>query len=154
MPGERRWQGCLGLQKTMVLQRGFISFDISGLTGVTIQNATLTFSPFETGGDLSNFEPLYIAVVDYSTINFNWSNINLLFNLTGNSIQSFPASTNGKITCNSSNLKAFLQNAVSNGKSRFQIRIHFALPTDNDGSWYYWKYNPNGINLNVTYLPK
>ena len=71
------------------------------------------------------------------------------FNLPGIAIQSFNSSN---ITCNSAKLKSELQKAINNGKSRFQIRVHFSGPwTDNDGSKDGWEYAQASVNLNVKY---
>lgn len=128
--------------------RGFMSFDIANLTGATIQNATLTLNLYQQVGDLSNFDQLWISVVDYGTNPLAGQD----YDLSGIPIQSFPANGGGNITCNSSNLKTQLQNAVNAGKTRFQLRIHLSLPTDGDNTKDWLDYRTGGITLNVTFL--
>ena len=130
--------------------KGFMSFDISGLAGATIQDATLKFIPFHKEGDTSNLGQFDIAAVDYGAHPLVVQD----FYLQGVVIQSFPANGDGNITCNSSNLKTRLQDAINYGNSRFQVRIDFLIPTDNDHISDFWWYKPEGINLNVTYIPK
>ena len=76
--------------------RGFISFDITNLKGATIQDSTLTLKINQIVGDLSNFDKLWIAVVDYGANPLVFQD----YDLTGTAIQSFPASGSGNITCN------------------------------------------------------
>ena len=55
------------------------------------------------------------------------------------------------ITCNVSKLKDELQKAINEGKSRFQIRIHFSGPyTDDDSKNDGWRYLQSNVNLKVT----
>jgi hypothetical protein len=69
------------------------------------------------------------------------------FNLIGVAIQSF---ISPNISCTSENLKSELQKAINSGKSRFQVRVHFAGPyTDNDGARDGWEYSQANISFNV-----
>ena len=128
--------------------RGFMSFDIATLAGATIQDAKLTLNYASIFGDLSNFGELWIEAVDHGADPLVFQD----YYLTGIAIQSFPASGIGNITCTSPNLKTQLQNAVNEGKTRFQLRIHFSVPTDNDNVKDSWWYKAEGITLNTTFL--
>ncbi len=125
---------------------GFISFDITGLAGKTINAATLTLSSAAIQGDpLAYLDSFWINVVDWGAEPITQND----FNLTGIAIQSFNSSN---ITCTADKLKSELQKAINSGKSRFQIRVHFAGPyTDNDSSRDGWEYTQSNINLNVKF---
>ncbi len=124
---------------------GFISFDISGLAGKTVDSAALTFSNSSVSGDpLSFFESLWINVLDWGAEPIVQND----FNLSGIPIASYGTPN---ITCNVSKLAEELQKAINAGKSRFQIRIHFSGPyTDDDNSSDGWKYTQSNVNMNVT----
>ena len=127
------------------MYKGFISFDITGLTGTTITEAELSFSVYGTQGDVSNFLPLGLFSVYWGDRKIEVTD----FYITGDSIESFTAPN---FTCSHSNLRQYIQNAIDSGKPRFQVMIHFTgLETDNDSVKDTWSYKPNGINLNVTY---
>jgi len=125
---------------------GFISFDITGLAGKTINTATLTLSNAAVQGDpLSYLDAFWVNAVEWGAEPIIQSD----FSLPGTSIQSFNSSN---ITCTAAKLKSELQKAINNGKSRFQIRVHFSGPwTDNDGSRDGWEYTQANVNLNVKY---
>ena len=124
---------------------GFISFDISGLAGKTVDSATLTFSNSSVSGDpLSFFESLWINVLDWGAEPIVQND----FNLSGVPISSY---STPNITCNVSKLAEELQKAINAGKPRFQIRIHFSGPyTDGDNSSDGWRYTQGNVNMNVT----
>ena len=124
---------------------GFISFDITGLSGKTVVSAELTFSSAAVyDNPLSYLDSSWVNVVEWGAEPIVQGD----FNLTGIAIQSF---TNPAISCSAQSLKAELQNAVNAGKQRFQIRVHFSGPyTDNDGKKDGWEYSQSDINLNVT----
>ena len=124
---------------------GFISFDISGLAGKTVDSASLTFSNSSVSGDpLSFFEALWINVLDWGAEPISQND----FSLSGIPIASY---NTPNITCNVSKLVEELQKAINAGKSRFQIRIHFSGPyTDDDDSSDGWKYTQGNVNINVT----
>jgi len=125
---------------------GFISFDIAGIAGKTIEAATLTFSSAAVQGDpLAYLDAFWINVVEWGAEPIIQSD----FMLPGIAIQSF---NNSNITCTAEKLKSELQKAINNGKSRFQVRVHFSGPwTDNDSSRDGWEYAQASVNLNVKY---
>ena len=124
---------------------GFISFDISGLGGKTVEAATLTFGSATTHGNpLSYLDALWINIVEWGAEPITQND----FNLIGDAVQSF---TSPGIACTASSLRSGLQNAINSGKSRFQVRIHFSGPyTNNDSTKDGWEYSQSGIDLNVT----
>jgi len=124
---------------------GFISFDITGLSGKTVLSAALTFSGASVHDNpLSYLDSLWINIVEWGAEPIVQSD----FNLVGVAVQSF---TNPSITCSSETLKSELQKAINAGKSRFQIRVHFSgLYTDNDNRKDGWEYTQASINLNIT----
>lgn len=127
---------------------GFISFDIASIAGKTIEAATLTLSSAAVQGDpLAYLDAFWINVVEWGAEPIIQSDFP--DNLPGIAIQSFNSSN---ITCTAEKLKSELQKAINNGKSRFQIRVHFSGPyTDNDGSRDGWEYAQASVNLNVKY---
>jgi len=143
------WQFGVGDDSFNLAYRGFLSFDIFGLAGATIQDAVLTVNKF-AGWDPSHLGQLWLGVVDYGAHPL----IAQDYDLAGVPLQSFPANASASVICNSAALKTQLQNAINAGKSRFQIRLHFSVPTDNDGAMDYWVYEDDGVNFNITYTPK
>ena len=129
--------------------RGFISFDISALAGKTIDSASMPFNLKETWGSAGIFGSLWVGVVDWGAEPIVAAD----FNLAGVGIQSFDPAGGGSFTCNAGGLKTQLQNAINAGKSRFQIRIHWAAEgTNSNGAWDGWEYDQTGgANLNITY---
>jgi len=142
------WQFGVGDDNFGLSYRGFLSFDIFGLAGATIENAVLTINKFD-GWDPSHLGQLWIGAVDYGAHPL----IAQDYDLAGVPLQSFPANASANVVCNSAALKTQLQNAINAGKSRFQVRLHFSVPTDNDGAMDYWIYEDDGVNFNITYTP-
>ena len=126
--------------------RGFISYNITNFKGKTIKNATLTLNLESKTGDTSGLGELWVDVVNYGANPLVSSD----FDMPGIPIQSFPANGSGNITCNSASLATQLQNAINAGKARFQIRLRFSVPTNNNNSIDNWFYLTSGIVLSVT----
>jgi hypothetical protein len=129
--------------------RGFVSFDISTLAGKTIDSASVTFSLKETWGTAGIFGVLWVGVVDWGAEPIVLAD----YLLGGIGIQSFDPAAGGSFTCSAESLKTQLQNAITAGKSRFQIRIHWGSEgTNSNGAWDGWEYDQSaGVNLNITY---
>jgi hypothetical protein len=125
---------------------GFVSFDITPLAGKTVTAASLTFTGSSVQGNpLSYCDSFWLNAVDWGAEPITQGD----FNLPGVAIQSFTGPT---ITCNADKLKTGIQNAITAGKTRFQIRVHFSGPyTNNDSKKDGWEYAQQSINLNVTY---
>ncbi|MCG2789465.1 MAG: PKD domain-containing protein [Actinomycetia bacterium] len=129
--------------------RGYISFDITGLNGKTIDQATLTFNINSIYGvPPATFGGMWVGVVDWGAEALVLSDFDLpqvgiqLFNMTGG----------GNITCTTATLKTQLQSAINGGKSRFQIMIsHPGMPSSFNNTWDGWSYLQAGVNLNINY---
>lgn len=129
--------------------RGFISFDITGLAGATVNDATLKFNLKKKWGDPSFFGNLRIYALDWGENPIDQSIFWLgIFNVN---VANFSSSGSGNLTCSNTNLIDELQKAINDGKSRFQIRIHFSGFPDLDNAWDGWEYNQSGVNLNVVF---
>ena len=127
--------------------RGYISFDITGLSGASIASATFTANTYYTSGDPIAFTPLWISSVDWGSGSIIWDD----FNLSGDPIDNFSLSS---FVCDSPKLKLYLQNAINGGRDRFQIMIFFSgMASDGDGFSDIWGYRDNSVNLNITYTP-
>jgi len=127
------------------IARGYMSFDISSLSGKTVSAATLDLSscaamqnPF--GGTLAGIwvgEVQYALPLDQSDYNISGNGIQLLSSLPGSSID----------------VKSSVQTRVTEGKSRYQIRLHPAGPSDADGQADYITCSASGPKLTITYQP-
>jgi len=130
--------------------RGYISFDISGLSDVDITGAELTLNVKQIYGDPSSFGHFYISKV-------SWGAEQLVvgdFNLPGFPICDFAGYGTGDLFCDSPQLEEQLQNAVDAGDQRFQLRIHFAQLSDGDNNWDGLEYEQNNVSLFVVYSPR
>jgi len=126
------------------IARGYMSFDISTLSGKTIKSASLAFGgcsatqdPF-TGslGGIWVGEVQYALPLDQSDYNIAGTGIVLLNSLPG------PI-----------DVKSYLQTRTTEGKARFQIRLHPSGPSDGDGTADYMSCNANLVTLTITYQP-
>ena len=124
--------------------RGYMSYDITSLSGVTVTDATLSFTIGSVFGTPS-FGDLWVGVCEWGAEPLTISD----FNLPGIGIETFSSPS---FSCSNQKLIDELQKAINDGKSRFQVRIHFAGGTsDGDGSWDGWSYIKNQVILNVVY---
>lgn len=143
--------GCVyaGDTNTNIPVQGFICFNISSLSGKTVDSASITFNLKKKWGEPSTvFGNLTFTTIDWGSGPPNGAD----FGISGTVIQSFPSSGTGSFTVNAAALKTMLQNAINDGKTKFQIRIHFTGSfTDSDGQWDGWEYDPSGISFNVSY---
>ena len=125
--------------------RGFMSFDITGIAGATVTDVTLTLGPEQVWGDPTFLGSLWIDVVDWGAGPLVMADYNIGY--VG--IESF---NDPDITCTHSKLKAELQKAIDDGKSRFRIRIRFTTQaTDSDNQWDGWDYLINEAILKVAF---
>ena len=126
--------------------RGFMSYDITGLAGATITDATMTLAPEQVWGDPTFLGSLWVDAVYWGPGALVMADYNIAPYIA---IESF----NGpNITVTNTKLKTELQKAINDGKSRFQIRIRFTTPaTDSDNQWDGWDYLMNDIILHVSY---
>ncbi len=126
------------------LARGFMSFDISSLSGKTVTAASLDLSscaamqdPFAGLAGVWVGEVQYALPLDQADYDVSGSGIKLLTALPGSSID----------------VKSNVQTRATEGKSRFQIRLHPAGPSDADGQADYITCSASGPKLTVTYQP-
>ena len=125
------------------IARGYMSFDISALSGKTIQNASLAIGscstmqdPFTSLGGIWVGEVQYALPLDQSDYNIAGTGITLLNAVPG------PI-----------DVKNLVQTRTTEGKARFQIRLHPAGPTDADGQADYISCNSGSVTLTITYQP-
>ena len=129
--------------------RGYVSFDITGLNGKIIDQAILTFNINSIYGVPDPaFGGIWVGVVDWGAEALVLTD----FGLPQVGIQLFDMSGGGNITCDTATLKTQLQNAINDGKSRFQIRIsHPGIASNLNNTWDGWSYLQAGVNLNINY---
>ncbi|MCK5567139.1 MAG: hypothetical protein KAI62_04455 [Actinomycetia bacterium] len=126
--------------------RGFMSYDITGLAGATITDATMTFTPEQVWGDPTFLGSLWVDAIYWGPGALVMADFNITPYIA---IESF---NSPNITLTNTKLKTELQKAINDGKSRFQIRIRFTtLATDSDNQWDGWDYLMNDIILHVSY---
>lgn len=130
---------------------GFVSFDISSLIGVEIVSAYLTMNfdtDFVISGDRSHLGNLRIGVLDYGTGVLSPSAADIPADL----IKQFPNSTTD-ISFSGSELVVPLQENIDQEKERFQLKIYWSNPgNNNDGIADYVQYLKNDIFLDLGYL--
>jgi hypothetical protein len=125
--------------------KGFVSFDITGLSGANIESVALYIYFNTISGNLSNFKPFLVSSVKWEPGAIVVGDFNLPQDTIG--VYNHP-----DINCTNINLEQYLQNAIDSGRSRFQLMLFFTgMATDNDGSDDYWEYHDNDITLKVTY---
>ncbi len=133
-----------GDSNTNKASRGFMSYDITSLAGVIVTDATLTYDLQAVTGSPA-FGSLWVGVTEWGAEPLVVSD----FNLVGVGIESF---VSPNFTCSNQKLIDELQDAIDDGKSRFQVRIHFGVVgSDGNGNWDGWTYFKSHVNLNVVY---
>ena len=128
--------------------RGFVSFDITGLTGATIDNATLKFADTYQHGDPYDhlIEAFWVWVVDWGDDYLELGDFDLPPQ------KSLGEYSNPDITINNHDLKDALQTAIDNGKEKFQIMIkHKGWLTNNNNTYDTVSFPQGSIKLNVEY---
>jgi hypothetical protein len=125
------------------IARGYMSFDISTLSGKTIQNASLALGSCSTmQNPFTSLSGIWVGEVQYP-LPLDQAD----YNIAGTGIvnlNSIPAPID---------VKAYVQARVTEGKSRFQIRLHPAGPSDGDGQADYISCNAGSVTLTITYNP-
>lgn len=138
----------------------FISFDITGFPGGTVQDVIFTFNfPWQNGVP-SFYDYLYIYVVDWGPRELVAEDY---FMPVYYNDDRWPYSQieNGPISDSNELLKEKFMEAVEQGKSRFQIRCELQsnqftsqFSTDNDNTWdVRISPPPPEVSLRVTYSP-
>jgi hypothetical protein len=135
------YAGDSGSDKTC---RGYMSYDITALAGATVTDASITFPLNQQYGN-PTFGNLWVGVVDWGAEPLILSD----YNLVGVGIENYGSTS---FTCSNQKLIDELQKAIDDGKSRFQIRIHYMSEgTNSDGDWDGLFYTKNTVVLNVVY---
>lgn len=126
------------------LARGYMSFDISSISGKTVTAATLDLSscaqmqdPFAGLSGIWVGEVQYALPLDQSDYNISGTGIQLLNSLPGSTID----------------VKSYVQTRAAEGKGRFQIRLHPNGTSDGDGQADYMTCSATGPKLTITYQP-
>ncbi len=127
--------------------RAYISFDITGLAGATINDAAITGIIKTKWGNPSVLGSMWVGVVDWGAHPIVLSD----FDLAGTPVQSLSTAGDGNFTCNAAALKTQLQSAITAGKSRFQIRLHMEALSNSNNAWDGFEYNQSALNLAVNY---
>lgn len=127
------------------LARGYMSFDISSLSGKTITKAKLDLSSCSKLNDpfSAPLTGIWVGEVQYA-LPLDQSD----YDIAGTGIQLLNAIPGDKI-----DVKSLVQTRVTEGKSRFQIRLHPAGPSDGDGLSDYMSCGAGVPTLTITYQP-
>jgi hypothetical protein len=126
------------------IARGYMSFDISALSGKAIQSASLALGTCSVMQDpfTGNLAGIWVSEVQYA-LPLDQPD----FNIAGTGIVLL-TSIPGPL-----DVKSYLQARTTEGKARFQIRIHPNGPTDNDGTADYVSCNSGSVTLTIVYKP-
>lgn len=126
------------------LARGFMSFDISSISGKTVSAATLDLSSCAAMQDpFAGLSGIWIGEVQY-TLPLDQSD----YEVSGNGILQLSSLPGSSI-----DVKSSVQARATEGKSRYQIRLHPAGPSDADGQGDYLTCSSSGPKLTITYQP-
>lgn len=125
--------------------RGFVSFDISSLTGRTVYDVVLVFgNPIQWGDPASLISLISLEVVDWGNDALELEDYFLLGTLLG-------TYSNPNFFSAAGLLPAKLQDAIDSGKDRFQIRISSTgLLTNNNNATDAWGYPVDSVSLSVS----
>ncbi|WKZ36394.1 MAG: NBR1-Ig-like domain-containing protein [Anaerolineales bacterium] len=125
------------------LARGYMSFNIANLSGKTIQSASLALGSCSQVQDpFGGLAGIWVGEVQYS-LPLKQAD----YSIAGTGIQLLN-SIPGPI-----DVKALVQTRVTEGKNRFQIRLHPAGPSDADGQADYITCAANLVLLTIVYNP-
>ena len=130
------------------LARGYMSFDISSISGKTVTAAKLDLSGCSVVNDpfsdhLAGLDGIWVGELQYA-LPLDQSD----YDLSGTGIVKL-TSAPGTI-----DVKSFVKTRVTEGKSRFQIRLHPAYSdSNNNGQADYISCSSTGPTLTITYQP-
>lgn len=108
--------------------KGYISFDITGLEASHIHDVSVIFYASQILGHPTELGTIFVRVVDWGT----GSIVNEDIDLTGELLFS-SRTVDGDFTVWVSSLETALKNAITAGKTRFQLQIHMS-PLDTNGN--------------------
>jgi len=145
---ENIWVGNVyqvGDTSTNLGLRGYVSFDITGLSGAIVESAQLDVNHSAILSNCDLFRPLWVTSV-------NWEPGHIAngdFDLSGDPIASFHSPD---FSTDTDKLRIYLQNAIDSGRDRFQLMFLFTgMLSDGDGTFDCWGYSDSGIKLNIIY---
>jgi hypothetical protein len=129
--------------------KGFVSFDITGFEGITIEKAVLSFESRKELNNPTSLGELIIAS--------HWYGDNPVvmidYNNTGSILQSF---NRPDFIFSNDILKAEFQKAIDEldgDRTRFQLLVYFSSETSNsDGVADGWEYDQEDIKLGISIL--
>jgi hypothetical protein len=127
------------------LARGFMSFNIATLSGKTIQSASLALGSCSQVRDpFGNLAGIWVGEVQY-TLPLKQAD----YNLSGTGIVNL-----GSIPGAPLDVKSLVQARITEGKPRFQIRLHPAAANSNgDNLADYFACSANAVTLTIVYNP-
>jgi len=130
---------------------GYISFDITDLTGVEVVSVTLTMDLDREYGDRSYLGNLRIGTLDYGTGPFTVPSSVSIRDIPAKLLVQLPNSITD-IDYSSNDLADELQKNINAASDRFQLKIYWSHPhTDEDESADGLLYLQGGIHLIVQY---
>jgi hypothetical protein len=132
--------------------RGFISFNISGFSGIKIMDSNLWTDGIQVYGDPSFMGPLYVNIVEWGAQPMIQSDFDKPGIVLGSG---FGSSGAGSIdfTNSGKELTSYLQSAIDAGKDRFQFRIQFTgALSDNDNEADGWRYEQGKVHFWFSYI--
>jgi hypothetical protein len=133
-----------GDTSTNYLSRGYMSFDISTLSGKIISSAALNLgSCSQTQNPFTSLAGIWVGELQYS-LPLDQTD----YDVAGTGIQLLNSIPAGTI-----DVKSYVQARVTDGKARFQIRLHPAGPSDADGQADYISCNAGTVTLTIAYQP-
>ena len=126
--------------------RGFLNFDISSLAGKEVISAEMEFNDYAINGDpYPLIEKIWVESVYWGTDDIKLGDYGIPGDLLGE--YDIPA-----FTCSSQALVDELNQAITDGHDKFQIRLrHKGYSTDHDGMPDYIIYGL--VKFNVSYVP-
>jgi hypothetical protein len=129
------------------IARGYMSFDIASLAGKTISSATLDLSSCSKLQDpfTGSLAGIWVGELQYP-LPLDQSD----YDLSGTAIISQPVAG---VPGTPIDVKPLVQARVTEGKARFQVRLHPKGPSDADGQADYMSCSAGSVILKITYLP-
>lgn len=126
---------------------GYISFDISQLEDIEIVSTNLTMALDNENGDRTHLGSLRLGTLDYGTGNLGTA----AGTISANMLVQFPNSISD-IDYSSDELTDALQKNINAGSERFQMKIYWSHPHNNDDEVAdYLQYLKEDIYLTIQY---
>jgi hypothetical protein len=118
---------------------GFLTYEMNGIAGKKITEATIEFKLGKKWGDASIFNNLIISVFDE--------------NNDMKPIQSFSPDCGGSFTVNHPDFTAFIQHSLDIDNAGLEVWCQFdPYITDSDDFWDGWEYQQSDVVFNVKYI--